>query len=51
MPEVWEETLASLGDKMSDHLDLRCIDPTYKVHIDDSLELELTSDIMARRLD
>jgi len=45
MPEVWQETFASLGEKMSDHLDLRCIDPTYKVRFDDGLELELTSDI------
>ena len=45
MPEVWEETFAALGEKMSDHLDLRRIDPTYKVHFDDGLELELTSDI------
>lgn len=45
MPEVWEETFASLGEKMSDHLDLRRIDPTYKVHFDDGLRLELTSDI------
>ena len=28
MPEVWEETFASLGEKMSDHLDLKRIDPT-----------------------
>jgi phytoene desaturase len=47
MPEVWEETFASLGEKMSDHLDLRRIDPTYKVHFDDGLQLELTSDIGA----
>src|SRR5215510_13162552 len=45
MPEVWEETFAALGEKMSDHLDLRRIDPTYKVHFDDGLKLELTSDI------
>jgi len=45
MPEVWEETFASLGEKMSDHLELRRIDPTYKVHFDDGLRLELTSDI------
>ena len=47
MPEVWEETFASLGEKMGDHLDLRRIDPTYKVHFDDGLKLELTSDIGA----
>lgn len=47
MPEVWEETFAALGEKMSDHLDLRRIDPTYKVHFDDGLQLELTSNIGA----
>ena len=45
MPEIWEEAFASLGEKMSDHLDLRRIDPTYKVHFDDGLQLELTSNI------
>ncbi len=45
MPEVWEETFASLGERMSDHLDLRRIDPTYKVHFDDGLQLQLTSNI------
>src|SRR5688572_26958993 len=45
MPEVWEETFASLGEKMSDNLELVRIDPTYKVHFDDGLKLELTSDI------
>ena len=45
MPEVWEETFASLGERMSDHLDLRRIDPTYKVYFEDGLQLELTSDI------
>jgi len=45
MPEVWEETFASLGEKLSDYLDLRRIDPTYKVHFDDGLQLELTSNI------
>ncbi len=45
MPEVWEETFASLGEQMSDHLDLRRIDPTYKVHFDDGLQLQLTSNI------
>ena len=45
MPEVWEETFAALGEKMSDHLDLRRIDPTYKVHFEDGLQLSLTSNI------
>jgi len=45
MPEVWEETFASLGENMEDHLDLRRIDPTYKVHFEDGLQIQLTSDI------
>src|SRR5829696_1535707 len=45
MPEIWEETFASLGERMSDHLELRRIDPTYKVHFDDGLQLELTSNL------
>ena len=45
MPEIFEETYAALGEKMSDHLDLKRIDPTYKVHFDDGLQLELTSNI------
>ncbi|MGQ9833583.1 MAG: phytoene desaturase family protein [Candidatus Villigracilaceae bacterium] len=45
MPEVWEETFAALGEKMSDHLDLRRIDPTYKVHFEDGLQLQLTSNL------
>src|SRR5512142_128310 len=45
MPEVWEETYAALGEKMSDHLDLVRIDPTYTVHFDDGLELQLSSNL------
>ncbi len=45
MPEIWEETFAALGEKLSDHLDLKRIDPTYKVHFDDGLQLALTSNI------
>ncbi|HEY5901972.1 MAG TPA: phytoene desaturase family protein, partial [Anaerolineales bacterium] len=45
MPEVWEETYAALGEKMGDHLDLVRIDPTYTVHFDDGLELQLSSNL------
>lgn len=45
MPEVWEETFAALGERMSDHLDLRRIDPTYKVHFEDGLQIALTSNL------
>jgi phytoene desaturase (3,4-didehydrolycopene-forming) len=45
MPEVWEETFAALGEKMSDHLQLKRIDPTYKIHFDDGLQIQLTSNL------
>ena len=45
MPEVWEETFAALGEKMSDHLHLTRIDPTYKVHFEDGLQIQLTSNL------
>lgn len=45
MPEVWEETYAALGEKMSDHLDLKRIDPTYRVHFEDGVQIELTSNL------
>ena len=45
MPEVWDETFAALGEKMSDYLNLTRIDPTYKVHFDDGLQLQLTSNL------
>jgi phytoene desaturase len=53
MPEVWEETYAALGEKMSDHLELRRIDPTYTVHFEDGLRLQLTSNLgqMQRQLE
>lgn len=53
MPEIWEETFAALGQKMSDYLELKRIDPTYKVHFDDGLQLELTSNLgeMQRQLE
>lgn len=53
MREVWEETFAALGEKMSDHLDLRRIDPTYKVYFEDGVQLQLTSHLgeMQRQLE
>jgi len=45
MPEVWEETYAALGEKMSDHLKLTRIDPTYTVYFEDGLQLQLTSNL------
>ncbi len=45
MPEVWEETYAALGEKLGDHLELRRIDPTYTVHFEDGVQIELTSNL------
>jgi len=47
MPEIFAETYAALGERMQDHLDLRRIDPTYRIHFDDGLQLSLTSDLNA----
>jgi phytoene desaturase len=45
MPEVFAETYASLGERMEDHLDLRRIDPTYRIRFEDGQELSLTGDM------
>jgi phytoene desaturase len=53
MPEVFEETYTALGENMEDHLDLRRIDPTYRIRFEDRTELALTSDLneMERQLE
>src|SRR5512147_2590759 len=45
MPEVFAETYTALGARMDEQLDLRRIDPTYRVRFDDGLTLSLTSDL------
>jgi phytoene desaturase len=45
MPEVFEETYSALGESMQAHLDLRRVDPTYRIKFEDGLELTLTADI------
>ncbi|HSM58656.1 MAG TPA: phytoene desaturase family protein, partial [Candidatus Sulfomarinibacteraceae bacterium] len=45
MPEVFAETYAALGERMEDHLDLRRIDPTYRVRFSDGTELTLTANL------
>lgn len=47
MPEVFAETYDALGERMEDHLDLRRIDPTYRVYFEDGVQLALTPDINA----
>ena len=45
MPEIFAETYAALGAQLDDQLDLRRIDPTYRVRFDDGVSLSLTSDL------
>jgi len=45
MPPTYEQTYADLGERMSDHLDLVRIDPTYRVHFNDGSTLNLTSNM------
>ncbi len=45
MPEVWEETYAALGEQLSNHLELKRIDPTYSVYFEDGQRIELTSNL------
>lgn len=45
MPEVFAETYAALGERMEDHLELRRIDPTYRIRFEDGLQLSLTGDL------
>jgi phytoene desaturase len=47
MPEVFAETYSALGERMSDHLDLKRIDPTYGIRFDDGTRLDLTADLHA----
>lgn len=47
MPEVFAQTYADLGERMADHLDLRRVDPTYRIHFEDGAELALTNDLNA----
>lgn len=45
MPEIFAETYEALGERMEDHLELRRIDPTYRIYFDNGTELALTSNI------
>ena len=45
MPEVFAETYTALGERMEDHLELRRIDPTYRIRFEDGTQLALTSDL------
>jgi phytoene desaturase len=46
MPEVLEETFASVGRRLSDYLTLKRCDPNYKIHFRDGSDLTFTSDLV-----
>jgi phytoene desaturase len=45
MPDLYAETFTALGERMEDHLDLRRIDPTYRLYFQDDSQLQLSSDL------
>ena len=47
MPEICAQTYAALGERMEDHLELRRVDPTYRISFEDDTQLTLTSDLSA----
>jgi len=47
MPATYAQTYTDLGERMSDHLDLVQIDPTYRVHFYDGSAFELGNDMVA----
>jgi phytoene desaturase len=47
MPELFAQAFAELGERVEDHLDLRRVDPTYRIHFGDDSVLSLTSDLHA----
>ena len=49
MPRIWDETFAALGESVGDHLNLRRVDPTYRVHFHDGSHIDLTSDLLHMR--
>ena len=49
MPGLYELEFAALGERLRDRLTLRRVDPTYHLHFDDGVRLELTSDLSRMR--
>lgn len=49
MPAIFAETYQALGERMEDHLSLRRIDPTYRVHFHDGTSIDLTGDMPRMR--
>jgi len=45
MPELYARAFTDLGERMDDYLDLRRVDPTYRLIFQDNSQLHLTSDL------
>ena len=46
MPEVLEETFASVGRKVSDYLKLHRCDPNYRIHFHDGSDVTFSTDLV-----
>lgn len=49
MPETYVQTYADLGERMEDHLDLRRVEPNYRVHFHDDTYLDITPNLVEMR--
>ena len=49
MPRLYESEFRSLGASVTERLDLRAVDPTYRLVFEDGSDLSLTSDTEAMR--
>lgn len=45
MPHIYAETFTSFGERKEDYLELKRVDPTNRIHFDDGLFLDLTSNL------
>jgi phytoene desaturase len=49
MPEVFAETYSALGENIEQHLELKRLNPTYRVHFHDDTTLDLSADLERMR--
>lgn len=47
MPAIYARTFADLGARIDERLELRRVDPTYRIHFADGSSLALSSDLLA----
>jgi phytoene desaturase len=48
-PQLYAQAFSDLGERIEDHLDLRRVDPAYRIHFEDNTSLISTSDLSAMR--